>query len=303
MKTINKPYSGYKKEYFQMRDLLIESYRLHPKPLNWLIGRLDNWRYASFTDKIKETPNYYTKNAHLWYTAEGKLAGFFISENGKKGFEIQIHPEHRELEEEILSWVLNNWLKDRGGLYSWAYGWDDRRIGLLESKGFINEGLEAVDFRYDLKIFNEDIKLNAEYQYEKFSDRFNYEEHIETQRLAFNRTKDQLNREWFETKCIAPGYSEDWDFLIANSKGHHITFCVAWIDELNKFAEIDPVGTHPDHRREGLAKAVINHCFVELNKSGYGSAQILGFSDAAKTLYKSLKPVEEYEIYRFKYKG
>jgi len=40
MKIYHKPYSGYKKEYFEMRNLLIESYRISEKPLNWHLGEL-----------------------------------------------------------------------------------------------------------------------------------------------------------------------------------------------------------------------------------------------------------------------
>jgi len=94
-----------------------------------------------------------------------------------------------------------------------------------------------------------------------------------------------LNREWFETKCLAPGYSSDWDFIVVDSKGEHLAFCVAWLYTENKIAEIDPVGTHPDFRRKGLAKAVITNCFIKLWKNGIHEAQIIGFSDAAKKLY------------------
>jgi GNAT superfamily N-acetyltransferase len=34
---------------------------------------------------------------------------------------------------------------------------------------------------------------------------------------------------------------------------------IMWLDEANKTAEFEPVGTHPDHRRLGLGKAMLLH--------------------------------------------
>ena len=299
MKIYHKNYSGYKKEYFEMRNLLIESYCISDKPLNWLIGRLDNWRYASFTKNIRENPRYFQDNAHLWKNEKNKLLGFFISENGKNYFEIQIHPEHRYIENEILEWISANWRKNREKIITNIYYWDEDRKIMLESFGFKNHGLEAIDFRYNTANYTTDEKINDDFHFETFSENFNYKNHIETQRLAFGRTKDQLDREWFETKCMAPGYSAAWDFSVVDSKGDHLAFCIAWLDEINKIAEVDPVGTHPNYRKIGLAKAVITNCFIQLNKAGIHNAQIIGFSEPAKRLYRSLNSTEEHEIIEF----
>jgi GNAT superfamily N-acetyltransferase len=34
---------------------------------------------------------------------------------------------------------------------------------------------------------------------------------------------------------------------------------IMWLDEANRTAEFEPVGTHPDHRRQGLARAMLLH--------------------------------------------
>ena len=299
MKTYHKEYSGYKKEFFEMRNLLSESFRRSDKPLNWWLCRLDDWRFASYTKKIRENSRYYQENAHLWRNEEGKLIGFFISEDGKNYFEIQVHPDYKFIEKEMLEWILNNWAQTRDKIVTCIYGWDKKRIRLLTELGFENKGLEAIDFRYDISKYTADEVIDPDNHFETFSDNYNFDNHIETQRLAFNRTKDQLNREWFETKCVAPGYSSDLDFIVVDSKGEHLAFCVAWIDEANQIAEIDPVGTHPDFRQKGLAKAVITNCFLTLRKKGIKEVMIQGFTDVPKRLYRSLKPVEEHEIIRF----
>ena len=292
-------YSGYKREYFQMRDLLISSIRKYNKPLNWLIGRLDNWRYASFTKIIREKPWFYQENAHLWKDDLGKLIGFFISENGKDDFELQIDPQYRKIEAEMIGWVLKEWAADKKQLITTVYKYDDFRQKILKKCGFISSEILAVDFRLDTQNYDAPVFLPNGYAIEPFSKRYDYEDHIETQRLAFGRRKDQLDREWFETKVLAPGYDSDWDLMIITPKGKPISFCLAWIDWENKIAEIDPVGTHPDYRRKGFARYLLLNCFFRLNKAGIREAQIIGFSDAAKALYDSLKPARKYNILKY----
>jgi ribosomal protein S18 acetylase RimI-like enzyme len=34
---------------------------------------------------------------------------------------------------------------------------------------------------------------------------------------------------------------------------------IMWLDEMNKTAEFEPVGTHPAYRRQGLARAMLLH--------------------------------------------
>ena len=34
---------------------------------------------------------------------------------------------------------------------------------------------------------------------------------------------------------------------------------IMWLDEVNKSAEFEPVGTHPGYRRRGLARAMMLH--------------------------------------------
>jgi len=283
-----------------MRNLLIESYRIYKKPLNWWIGRLDNWRFAGYTQKIREELTYYQKNAHLWRKDNKDLVGFFISENGKEYFELQIHPSYRFLEDEMLQWTIEHWARGKKQIVTNIYACDRSRIRLLEKYKFVRHELVGVDYRYDTKNYTKDIDMNKSFHIETFSENYDYEAKIETQRVAFSRDKSQLNREWLETKIMAPGYSSDWDFAVVSSEGKQVAFCVAWLDRENKIAEIDPVGTHPDYRKRGFAKAVITNCFIRLKQSGIEKVQIQGFSEAGKNLYNSLKPAETYELLEYK---
>lgn len=46
------------------------------------------------------------------------------------------------------------------------------------------------------------------------------------------------------------------DQVIEAPDGTLAACCIIWLDEVNKVAELEPVGTHPEFRRMGLARAV-----------------------------------------------
>jgi len=300
MEVTHRNYNGYEKDFFDMRDLLIESYGKYVKPLNWLIGRLDNWRYAALTARIRTEPYFYQRNAHLWRKDHGQLIGFFVSENGKEYFELQVHPDYRSIEEEMLKWVIDNWSTGKNEIVTNIYVHDTARIRLLEKFSFVCQGVVGVDYRYHTKDYVDDVATEDDFRIESFSESYDFESRIESERLTFGR--DSLDREWFETKAIAPGYSSDWDLVVIEPNGQVVAFCVAWLDEENSVAEIDPVGTHPDYRKRGLAKALLTTCFARLNRHGIAKAQIQGFSEPGKNLYRSLMPAEDYEILGYRLK-
>jgi ribosomal protein S18 acetylase RimI-like enzyme len=122
---------------------------------------------------------------------------------------------------------------------------------------------------------------------------------VATERLVFN--SDYLDQNWFEGKCSAPSYSLDWDLSVISPEGQHVAFALAWIDRQNKAAQIDPVGTHPDYRRRGFAKALLSECFRRLYAAGIlyayiGSAPEPNISNC---LYDSLQPVKRYVVNRW----
>ncbi|TET11583.1 MAG: N-acetyltransferase, partial [Candidatus Thorarchaeota archaeon] len=67
-------------------------------------------------------------------------------------------------------------------------------------------------------------------------------------------------------------------------------FCTARIDPVSNITELEPVGTHPDHRKLGLGKAVICESLKRLEKYQPSAVVILGAapSEGARRLYESV---------------
>lgn len=67
---------------------------------------------------------------------------------------------------------------------------------------------------------------------------------------------------------------------------------IMWFDEVNKTAEFEPVGTHPDYRRLGLGRAMMLHGMRRVRDAGatHMTVACLGGSGHPKAwgLYRSL---------------
>ncbi len=54
-------------------------------------------------------------------------------------------------------------------------------------------------------------------------------------------------------------YRGDLHILVEAPDGTMASSTIMWLDEANKTAEFEPVGTHPGYRRMGLARAMLLH--------------------------------------------
>ncbi|PRX44032.1 acetyltransferase (GNAT) family protein [Prauserella shujinwangii] len=54
-------------------------------------------------------------------------------------------------------------------------------------------------------------------------------------------------------------YRGDLHVLVEAPDGTMASSAIMWLDEVNKTAEFEPVGTHPDYRRRGLGRALLLH--------------------------------------------
>lgn len=65
--------------------------------------------------------------------------------------------------------------------------------------------------------------------------------------------------EGYEGVRRTPAYRGDLHVLVQASDGTMAASTIMWLDEANKTAEFEPVGTHPDYRRLGLGRAMLLH--------------------------------------------
>jgi len=85
----------------------------------------------------------------------------------------------------------------------------------------------------------------------------------------------------------APGYAAAREYVVVAPGGGFAAFTVTWHDALNRIGLLEPVGTHPDHRRRGLGKAVVLHAMHQMKAAGMTHATVANSNtnEASRALY------------------
>lgn len=87
----------------------------------------------------------------------------------------------------------------------------------------------------------------------------------------------------------SPAYALDRDLVIESPDGQFAAFCIYWLDEINRIGYFEPVGVHPDFRRQGLGTALIREGLQQMKQRGMQVASVCVESDnpPAQKFYKS----------------
>lgn len=96
-------------------------------------------------------------------------------------------------------------------------------------------------------------------------------------------------------------YRPELDMVVVAPDGTFAAFCLCWFDKENGVGEFEPVGTHPNYQRRGLARAVCLAALRQLRALGGDAAIVLqtGRDEAAERLYTALGFREVTKIWRF----
>jgi GNAT superfamily N-acetyltransferase len=282
-------YTHSETEIGELRALLVKSYAVSLKPFNWRLALTENWFYAS---RYLEPPEYFTGRVHLWRKATGELVAFVIQ--GKNFTNIQVDYEYRFLEAGIFAWVEGHPLEGQGTISTMVYNWDIERQMLLAERGYQNLGAIEDVRLYALARTYPPAVLPPGYQFASLAEYTDYSEYIELTNRVWGVSLDEA---WFRGKSSAPSYSFDWDLLVMSPKGRQAAYSLVWLYPQNHTAEIDPLGTHPDHRQRGLSRALILESFKRLRENGFCYTYIASETadPVVSHLYSSLQPVETFQ--------
>jgi len=114
----------------------------------------------------------------------------------------------------------------------------------------------------------------------------------------------KVTPEGYRITRSAPGYDATLDMVAVMPEGSLGAYCICWPEEATGTCEFEPVGTHPDHRRKGLASAVMYAAMRRAREIGLRTAlvyckeknlpfyQSLGFNPIDRTV-EYVKPFED----------
>jgi ribosomal protein S18 acetylase RimI-like enzyme len=217
---------------------------------------------------------------------------------------IQIHPHYRDLEKEIVLWLekqrrkIKNNKTSKLELRFYVDEVDEKRKALLAELGYEDSGVEGC---------NRTRPIDRPVPKHQLPDGFTIRSvDVEKDYVQYKRVLDavfphcsQMTKRRAKIYSTASFYNSDLDLVAVDRHGNFVAFCTVRIDPVSKMAELEPVGTHPNCRKLGLAKSVVCEGLLRLQKYHPSSMCILGaaVSKAANSFYESVGFTEKTEVH------
>jgi ribosomal protein S18 acetylase RimI-like enzyme len=107
---------------------------------------------------------------------------------------------------------------------------------------------------------------------------------VELHRAAFPTSR--LTVEKYERLLTVPHYRIEDDVVVEAADGSLAAYALGWLDPIGGVAEFEPVGTHPDHQRRGLSRALLTSGLQRFFDAGARIVQV--YSDASEAPAEAL---------------
>jgi ribosomal protein S18 acetylase RimI-like enzyme len=299
----SRPLSG-DADWWRLRGLLVETVPLTPPCFNWDVRRLDGKR---FYDPTPDQNLRWQTQVQLWESTDGRLAGA-VNHEGRGDAHIQIHPDFRFLEEEMIAWAEAELAAPTADgshrtIEMVVYEYDVHRQRLLARHGWER----TPEWGYTRHMRLRAWPLVQPEMAEGYTLRTTEPEDLADCRqvaallnAAFNRTFH--NAEEYQTFArLAPCFRRDLDLVAVAPDGEFAAYVGVPYDDANRRGIFEPVCTHPNHRRKGLAQALMHEGLLRLRTLGAVDATVdTGEMEAANALYTSIGFTEAYKGYSWR---
>lgn len=297
MRNYHREFIFESNDFEKMCKFIIEDNRYKREYFIWHIGRIVDWKYNIHNFK-KHFPDNFSKAAHLWFNCFHELIGFTITEDFNNEFYVFLKDEYSYLYTELVDWFTNEWSHKYDSFKTSAVENQTKFIGCLEKRGFRKTDEIEMTRVFDTSHFR-DINIDdSEVAFMNMSENKNYEEQRNLRVNAWPKTWDmETDLQIREYTRRSPIYNADFDFVLVNKEGKHVSGCEAFIDYSNNTAEIERVCTHSDYYNMGYAQKALKLCMKALYNHSINTAFISGSYDKTIYLYGKLGHVKELARY------
>ncbi|MEX2158558.1 MAG: GNAT family N-acetyltransferase [Dehalococcoidia bacterium] len=210
-------------------------------------------------------------------------------ELSKAGLVWQVHPDRPELLGDILDWFT----AETPGVarQTFVRSANADAIARIERRGYAHDAAAPWDL-LNIRDLREIEKPSLPYGYRLTTMR---EVDDVSLRVAVHRAAWEpsgMTEEKYAAAMATWPYRAELDFVVVAPDGSLATSALGWYDEDNHAGEFEPVGTHPAHRRLGLARAVLLFGMQRFRDAGAEHAIIGCRGDAGypapKLVYESV---------------
>jgi mycothiol synthase len=259
------------RDFWRVRDLLIEATALALPGYNWDIRRWDGMRFYDVDPNLDPD---WGEQFQLWETQAGRLVGVVHPGDDRDAY-LQLHPDYRRIEDQMIAWAEEHLAGpsadgQRHELSFYVYEYDAHRCRVLEKRGYerITEAmvirrlpfgeapLPQVELADGYTLRTTDPQDDDDCQ--RIADLLN---------AAFRR--DFHNAEEYRMFTeLAPCFHPDLDLVAQAPDGSFAAYVGVPYDATNRRGIFEPVCTHPDHQRRGLARALMFEALQRLQAIG-----------------------------------
>lgn len=307
MKATFKKYED-SADFMRVREFIIETFALYGKPFNWCIERWNFCRYhvlplhtfynvryfgvpTGTSRPHRDELSVWKKTVGLWENESGDIVGVVNSENEEPGEAwIQIHPEYTFLYEEMVEYIeehLADWVDDVGFVKLYVNTGTELE-GIVGARGY--EKLERHGMmlsEYVIDEVPEQPKLPEGFAFRSVLEEDDPDKRSRAKAIAFGAgygPSDWAPASAFREMQRAPDYRKDLDLFIVAPDGEYASFCTIWLDEKNRYANFEPVGTRDEYQGKGLGRALLMEGFRRMAE--YGATR--SFMDSGNEFYRKI---------------
>lgn len=277
-------------DFWRVRDLLIDTYPITPPAFNWEVRRWDGSRFHNADPTLRPD---WAQRVHLWETSEGRLVAAAHPEDEGTLF-LQVHPDFRDLEPEMILWGEANLGAMRDGrcqLDLFVHDYDERRQHWLEQHGYEklpDGGVTRHQHLGERVLPTAAIASDYQLRATRPSDLADCQRMADLLNTTFKRTF-HTKHEYYNFCTLSPSFRAHLNLVAEAPDGSFVSHVGVNYEPVNNYGIFEPVCTHPDHRRRGLARALMLEGLYRLKALGATDAYLdTGDSNPANSLYEAV---------------
>ncbi len=287
-------------DFSAVRQFLIDTYTAYGWMYNWGVERWDIQRYSIATESELAGDWRYERFTRLW-EADGRIVGVAHPEAGGDIW-LEVDPAFRHLEDEMLAWGESHRSQSRrpGQPFSThVVEGDTVREQVLASRGWTQGDLSGHLRRRPMTDPLPEGPVADSYLVRSLdlTTARDSEGRVAVSRATFGTKR---TGEMMQVLAQAPSYLPDLDLAAIAADGTFAAYTTVWWEPTNKYVIFEPVGTHPEHRRKGLASALMAEGLRRAAALGAETAHVgSGAGAPSNVLYDSLGFTEVFDYVRW----
>ncbi|MEN8234583.1 MAG: GNAT family N-acetyltransferase [Actinomycetota bacterium] len=284
-------------DWWRVHAFIIETYPITPTGQNWEHRRWEGYRFH------EERPipiRRFREIVRIW-ESDGRIVGVANPEDGGD-VHLQVHPGFRRLESEMLAWGEEHLSAPTGDgkrrtISTFAYRYDTLRRHHLEERGWkpLDAGWVARRLRLSAVEPLPTPEIEGYVLRPTSPGDPDLAQHMaDILNAGFGRTSHTA-KEYATFMAKAPVFSHDLNLVAEVPDGSFAAHVGCNFDARNRMGFYEPVCTHPDHRRQGLAQALMLEGLNRFKALGTTDVYVeTGDDPAANALYDSVGFTEGY---------